>query len=269
MRAGTRGFTLVEVTIILLVLVILSGILLPTIERFIDLARYVKAKEDIGMIAAIIEMWKVDNCHRWFQWSSNGGGPTTTLPGVTTTVTSPTTTTTLPLNCNGLAEDSLGRPCPFRLSVSDNRLDLMISDANLTSKPTLDIGIDKWDTQPPGNSGSLTVDTIENQLVIGAPGGSTQYPRPSSLDPSSCGFRGAYISTPIGVDPWGIRYMVNVAFLGPEGTRSLGATMPPGFNQYDVFVLSAGPDQTVSTCFKVDGVMAVNDDMIALVSGGF
>jgi len=94
------------------------------------------------------------------------------------------------------------------------------------------------------------------------------YHRPSSGNPANCGFRGAYISSPIGNDPWGTRYMANVAFLGPPGTRLLGATEAT-FRNMDVFVLSAGPDKTVSTPFTVDGVMAVGDDQIALISGGF
>jgi hypothetical protein len=63
--------------------------------------------------------------------------------------------------------------------------------------------------------------------------------------------------------------MANVGFLGPVGTRSLGASTPPGFNQYDVFVLSAGANGIVETPFLVDGVIAGGDDMVALVSGGF
>ena len=45
MRKGEKGFTLVEVTIILLVLVILGAILLPMAERFIDLARLARVRE--------------------------------------------------------------------------------------------------------------------------------------------------------------------------------------------------------------------------------
>jgi type II secretory pathway pseudopilin PulG len=47
-----RGFTLVEVTIILLVLVILSMIMLPQLGNFNRLARKVKVYEDVGAICA-------------------------------------------------------------------------------------------------------------------------------------------------------------------------------------------------------------------------
>jgi len=51
LEPNDRGFTLVEVTIILLVLVILSGIMLPQLGNFNRLARYVKVKEDLGTLA--------------------------------------------------------------------------------------------------------------------------------------------------------------------------------------------------------------------------
>jgi Tfp pilus assembly protein PilE len=235
MRKDTKGFTLVEVTIILLVLVILSGILLPTIERFIDLARYVKVKEDLGMIAAIIELWKVDNCSRYFKV------------------------------CGTSSNQS-----------SDNRVDLLVSAVS-PEPGTPDTGVflpsgggPRWEALYTGIPGPFNVDTMENQLVTNSPMGHPEwgYPRPG-ISPGSCGWRGAYISAPLGPDPWGTRYMANVAFLGPRGTRPLGATNPPGFNQYDVFVMSAGPDKNAQTPFRVDGVVAQGDDFIALISGGF
>jgi hypothetical protein len=52
---GQRGFTLVEVTIILLVLVILSTIMLPQLGNFNRLARYVVVQEDVGAICASLK----------------------------------------------------------------------------------------------------------------------------------------------------------------------------------------------------------------------
>lgn len=51
----SRGFTLVEVTIILLVLVLLSAIMLPQMGNYNRLARYVKVKEDLGAICASVK----------------------------------------------------------------------------------------------------------------------------------------------------------------------------------------------------------------------
>jgi len=53
--ASERGFTLVEVTIILLVLVILSTIMLPQIGGYNRLARFVRVKEDVGALCSVIK----------------------------------------------------------------------------------------------------------------------------------------------------------------------------------------------------------------------
>jgi len=235
MRRSSKGFTLVEVTIILLVLVILSGILLPTIERFIDLARYVKAKEDTGMIAAIIELWKVDNCSRFMKQDGTAGSPNSSANRVDMIV-----------SLGAIATNSYGNAAPN--GYWSEAIDLVA----------------------PGDQ-TLVVDTMDNQLVTGKPFGDANkaYYRPATTNPSECGFRGAYITGPVTPDPWGNRYMANVGFLGPVGTRNLGASTPPGFNQYDVFVLSAGANGIIETPFLVDGVVAGGDDMVALVSGGF
>ena len=55
MQRNERGFTLVEVTVILLVLVILSAILLPQLGGFNRMARYAKVREDVGVICAAME----------------------------------------------------------------------------------------------------------------------------------------------------------------------------------------------------------------------
>ena len=67
-------------------------------------------------------------------------------------------------------------------------------------------------------------------------------------------WRGAYLPGPIGPDPWGTRYAVNVEFLA----RALGAG--PSGNVNDVFVISAGPDRVVDTRFDVDGATPGGSD---------
>ncbi len=63
-----RGFTLVEVTIILLVLVILSMIMLPQLGNFNRLARKVKVLEDLGAICASMKkMLDEVGGQSWFQ----------------------------------------------------------------------------------------------------------------------------------------------------------------------------------------------------------
>lgn len=66
------------------------------------------------------------------------------------------------------------------------------------------------------------------------------------------GWRGPYLQSGIGPDPWGHRYAVNIS-------ADQGA---------DVFVLSAGADGLVETPFNASGVMPGGNDIVALVSTG-
>ena len=85
---------------------------------------------------------------------------------------------------------------------------------------------------------------------------------PGGFQNSDFGWRGAYLPGPIGQDPWGSRYAVNVEFLA----KALGAG--PSGNVNDVFVLSAGANRSIDTRFNTDGVTALADDIIFVVAGG-
>lgn len=232
---GDLGFTLIEITIILLVLVILAAILLPMTERFIDLARLVRVREDIGAFAAVVEIFKVDTCDSFFR--VDGDEPS---------------------------------------NADFNRIDMLVGDGDTPATESFLSGAeDNWDEvlDAVGPSGDVLVDTIENHLALGGPFGPSgwgdPYRRPAEDDanPFRCGWRGAYIQTPISADPWGNRYMINVAFLGHAGGRPFGLNNDAEFHQQDVFVLSAGPDEIVATPWLVDGVVAQGDDQIAVISG--
>ena len=51
-----RGFTLLEVSVVLLVLALLGGILLPQIGGFNRLARNIKLSEDLGVLCTSLKM---------------------------------------------------------------------------------------------------------------------------------------------------------------------------------------------------------------------
>lgn len=55
-RSETRGFTLIEVTIVLMVLAILAAVLLPSIGGFNSLARSVRIKEDLGVVCSMLKV---------------------------------------------------------------------------------------------------------------------------------------------------------------------------------------------------------------------
>ena len=52
---NAKGFTLVEVTIILLVLTILASIMLPQLGNFNRLARFVKTDEDVQVLCTALK----------------------------------------------------------------------------------------------------------------------------------------------------------------------------------------------------------------------
>ncbi len=55
-EARSHGFTLIEVTVVLLALGILAGVLLPSIGGFNSLARKVRLKEDLGVLCSMMKV---------------------------------------------------------------------------------------------------------------------------------------------------------------------------------------------------------------------
>lgn len=103
----------------------------------------------------------------------------------------------------------------------------------------------RWDD--PVDSTTGLVDFLERHLV-------TNDPRGSSLNDYPTTWRGAYIDAPIGPDPWGNRYAVNIGLAGT-----------PGRTRNDTFVLSAGPDEAIDTLWEVNGAYPGDDDIIVMV----
>jgi prepilin-type N-terminal cleavage/methylation domain-containing protein len=74
-RRNDRGFTLIELTVVLAVIVTLALVLTPSITNFINDARASRARADIGSLQAAITQFYKDNGF-WPQWSmANNGGP--------------------------------------------------------------------------------------------------------------------------------------------------------------------------------------------------
>ncbi len=97
--------------------------------------------------------------------------------------------------------------------------------------------------------GAGVVDLIERHLVTNeAANASLQWLPPSR--PGGPGWRGAYLRSSPGSDPWGHRYAVNVKFLG---------------RRLDVLVLSAGPNGLVETPFEARSLRPGGDDIGVLV----
>jgi hypothetical protein len=194
-----RGLSLVEVTIMLLVLMLLTGVLAPQVMDFVDDARWVKVKEDCEAIGVSVSRLTRDV------------GPC--------------------LKFNGAAG------CD-----ESNRVDILYSDgpdvtaANVTvpafSSSNLTPSAINWDN----DSDALVGDRLEAQLASNAPLYPTplqNYPAPSTpVGPLfGLGWRGGYVTPPVGADPWGHRYLVNAAFLA-VAADSAAATEEGGSSRW-------------------------------------
>lgn len=243
--------SLVEALIILLVLMLLTGVLAPSIWDWVKDSEEVKVKEDCEAIGAAVArlMRDVGRCL------------------VTNSV-------------NGCVAH-------FRADLLYGGGDMPLLDP--LRAPVFPAGpfndAANWDFLAPPNPGALTsVDTLEAQLVTnslwnGFSG--THYHVPTGSDfmltlpVFNLGWRGPYLSSPIGPDPWGNRYMVNTMFLAP-----LNPVPPPamwgiegavGWNR-PVICLSAGPNEYIETPFGGIGPPGFGelrgaDDFIFVIQG--
>lgn len=258
------GFTLVEVSIILFVLVILASILLVNIGDFNRLARFARVKEDVGALCAVLAQYITDTGETaFYEWGGrNGGGFDSDTP----------------------VRDTIG---------------LLIGDGDIPTLDTyaLDSMGDEWQVLAgesfwmpldiTGESFEFITDTFANHLIHNTPLGDPDrgYRTPADMlsganstgisggllfDPeggqgfnSLFAWRGPYINDRVDPDPWGNRYMANVfALFTPPGVTSDGYGSA-------VVCYSAGPDEEIDTAFNQSGGWFTGDDDItALVSAG-
>ena len=239
-----RGMSLVEATIILMIVFLLTAVLAPTVSDYISDARLTKTKEDIEAIGLSITRLLRDT-------------------GLPFPVLNPQETTA-------------------NLKLANNRVDLFISDglaptsnnfglAASAAGYVITAAID-WDdvngaTDQIANMNAhlaynaIDVNSLEDEYLLPV------FPAPGGLRVGQ-GWRGAYLSGPIGPDPWGNRYAANTVFLNPSADST--GTGTGSF--FDVFVLSAGGDGVVATDMEGNGVTsggttAGGDDMVYVLSG--
>jgi prepilin-type N-terminal cleavage/methylation domain-containing protein len=75
MRTGQKGFTLIELTVVLAVIVTLALILTPSITNFINDSRVARARADTQTISAAIIQFYRDNAFFPMWTTANSGGP--------------------------------------------------------------------------------------------------------------------------------------------------------------------------------------------------
>lgn len=232
---GQTGMSLVEALIILLVLMLLTGVLAPSIFEFIPDAKGVKVKEDCEAIGVEIAklVRDVGPCLQLHY-----AGP---VAGCT------------PRNQVGV----LGSDGAEVTTLNDPEVVQTFGVAGQWAWWTMD---QSWGG-----------DTMENQLVINAP----HYPLPSQGNPVgfdmtgpffNLGWRGPYLAPQIGPDPWGQKYLVNTLFLTANAYRNQGLR---GWD-HPVFCISAGPNNVYETPFGGNangGVTRGGDDFIYVIQG--
>jgi len=261
MQRKTRFWSLIELTIILIVLSILCAILAPVIDRYVRNAKIIRAREDVQCIGCTIWMFLEDTGGPMFYADAHGddiANPMRDGGGGT-----------------GGAPDQTG-----------NTVTLLVGDGDIPEVYNA-VTMGAWD-DPVGINFPVIVDFMERHLITNAPfgdhaerryrtpmdlhngGGSLMFARDESGGfNSEFAWRGAYITAPIDPDPWGNRYMANVEFLDPkansdgDNTRHINGV---GGWANDVVVLTAGPDEEVDTEYAADGLPPGDDDIIFTVS---
>lgn len=246
--------SLVEATIILAVVSLLSAVMAPAINAYMDQARQARAREDVKTIADAIQQFITDNGEH--QFLVNGSNGTDSQP--------PT-------------------------HPDSNRINLLVSDGDIPALATAVSGDTLWTLLVDVTTNR--VDTLSNHLGENTPNEATgnRYRHPSDINVTTPGgnnidfarsesssfnapyaWRGAYLGSPARPDPWGNRYAVNVLFLDPSPSATVtGVSGVAAFADYarmDVFVVSAGADEEIDTKIAQDGAVPGDDDFIFIVS---
>ena len=231
------GLSLVEATIILGVLSVLTGVFSPSVVDFLNDAKDVKVKEDCEAIGTSVArlVRDVGACLK-----RRGDEPCTMGNRVDLLVSG---------GPDIQAGDVHGATC---------------ADGAAVTLPY------NWDNDAGPNS-----DTMENQFVTNEPRYATPDDL-QTYDVAGphmmLGWRGAYLAAPIGPDPWGRRYVVNSAFLAVatvlDGERRPAASRR-GWS-HNVFCLSAGRNRFYETPIAAQrgsGVVRTGDDFIYVIGG--
>lgn len=236
------GLSLVEATIILMTLAILTAAVAPTAGGYLEGARQARAREDVEAIGGAID-----------ELLRNTG-----------------------LLCVSKSPAS-ATPCTIV-----NRVELLVSGSSITANeatvatsafaaPASTASAANLNWAGHSNEvGDAWKDLMDNHLVTN----SVTYTSPSFTGGGGprvgVGWRGPYLSGPIDVDPWGNSYQAGTLFLAVASDAAAGSTagQRQGGWTSDVVVISAGSNGVVQTAFGATATSAVGDDVIFVLQGG-
>jgi len=261
-----RGFTLVEVSILLTVVVILSATIVPVISGAVDSARLSAARLEMTALAEALQAF-LDDIGCVFVPQNQGEGEGRSPRGgrarndsvvIAPMQSSPSQPPTGVVSSSRALSAALGASACSAPSVcTGDAVEILISAGDI---PALGPEGDEFWVDPPDGE---WVDFLEYYLISNTPGNDAGRRFPTLED---CGdviadlfsgvraWQGAYLNVGAG-DPWGNRYAINTHLL----TQTTGE---------DVVILSAGPDQEIDSQFYMDGFVPGDDDLALIFSTG-
>jgi hypothetical protein len=242
-----RGLSLVEATIILTVLATLTATIAPSAADYINEARSVKAKEDVEAIGMAIVRLQRDTGSKCLRVAA----------GTACTVAN---RVDLLVSGTGVAGTDVDDAAKEVSASASPAL------AGTSATPYNWAGGDNTNTPPVGNR-----DTIDSQFILNTPT-YTAVSFTTGGPNKVTGWRGAYLTGLVSLDPWGYRYQANTVFLAVASNAATGGTegLADGGWSHDAIVLSPGSNGMVETDFAQSanvGQFAEGDDVIYVIKG--
>lgn len=258
------GMSLVEATIILMVLAVLTSVIAPSMGDYIEDARNTKAKEDVEAIGtAVLRLVRDTGIPCLTTVSTPTIATACTKAGRADILLSSGTASTVVATAVALPAGTIGQTIGSTGSVNWSG-----STATVGTDTTLGTNDDL-------NAPLTQTTTIDAQFVTNGPSYTAVSFSSGGGPKSGLGWRGAYLTGPTGADPWGFTYQANTVFL-TTASNAAGSTegLASSGWQRDVIVVSGGSNGAIQTSLGANpsgsegvGTTAVGDDVIYTVQG--
>lgn len=243
-----RGMSLVEATIILMVLAVLTAVIAPSAGDYMSEARAVKAKEDVENIGGAIVRLLRDTGNKCLKVAAGSACTTTNRVDLLVSGTGVANT-----DVDDAAKEVSASASPAL--------------AGTAATPYNWAGGDNTNTPAAGNR-----DTLDSQFILNTAAYTAVSFSGGGGPFKAVGWRGAYLTGLVSLDPWGYRYQANTVFLGVATNATTGGTegLADGGWSHDSIVLSPGTNGIVETDFAQAanvGQFAEGDDIIYVIKG--
>jgi type II secretory pathway pseudopilin PulG len=239
-----QGMSLVEATIILMVLALLTATVAPSVADYVSDARQVKAKEDVEAIGTGILRLLKDTGSRC-------------------------------LRTAGTTDCTVANRVDLLVSGGNDPRAAASTDVTLPDSESATNASVNW---LPDGQAPTQQDNVDSQLVLNTPAYTAATFTGGGGPRMKLGWRGAYITGPVTGDPWGYKYQANTLFLSVANDATDTAMTPDqaqegmkqaGWNR-SVLVVSPGANGIVETAFGGAGGVGVatgGDDIVYVLRG--